>query len=81
MRGFTDRFNHDGEYTLIGRQGALCGNVNFAVGKSYFTEHAIAVRADKKKPNSLSVLSVFNDGFGAVFWTICSTGIGSWKSC
>ena len=48
MRGFTDRFNHDGEYTLIGRQGALCGNVNFAVGKSYFTEHAIAVRADKK---------------------------------
>ena len=48
LRGFTDRFNHDGEYTLIGRQGALCGNVNFAVGKSYFTEHAIAVRADKK---------------------------------
>ena len=48
LRGFTDCFNHDGEYTLIGRQGALCGNVNFAVGKSYFTEHAIAVRADKK---------------------------------
>lgn len=48
LRGFTDRFNHDGEYTLIGRQRALCGNVNFAVGKSYFTEHAIAVRADKK---------------------------------
>ena len=48
LRGFTDRFNHDGEYTSIGRQGALCGNVNFAVGKSYFTEHAIAVRADKK---------------------------------
>ena len=48
LRGFTDRFNHDGEYTLIGRQGALCGNVNFAVGKSYFTEHAIAVRADQK---------------------------------
>ena len=48
LPGFTDRFNHDGEYTLIGRQGALCGNVNFAVGKSYFTEHAIAVRADKK---------------------------------
>ena len=48
LRGFTDRFNHDGEYTLIGRQEALCGNVNFAVGKSYFTEHAIAVRADKK---------------------------------
>lgn len=47
LRGFTDRYNHDGEYALIGRQGALCGNVNYSVGKSYFTEHAIAVKAGK----------------------------------
>ena len=47
LRGFTDRYNHDGEYVLIGRQGALCGNVNYSVGKSYFTEHAIAVKAGK----------------------------------
>lgn len=47
LRGFTAKFNHDGLYTLIGRQGALCGNMNLVFGKSFFTEHAIAVQANK----------------------------------
>ena len=45
LRGYTERYNHDGEYALIGRQGALCGNMNYSVGKAYFTEHAVAVKA------------------------------------
>ena len=31
LRGYAKQYNHDGFYALIGRQGALCGNVNTAV--------------------------------------------------
>ena len=44
LRGYTECYTHDGDYVLIGRQGALCGNVNHVVGKSYISEHAIAVQ-------------------------------------
>ena len=41
LRGHTEGFTHEGELILIGRQGALCGNVNYATGKFWATEHAI----------------------------------------
>ncbi|WP_081330723.1 restriction endonuclease subunit S [Paenibacillus polymyxa] len=47
LRGCTNTYNHDGLYALIGRQGALCGNMNISYGKAYFTEHAIAVKGNK----------------------------------
>lgn len=43
LRGFTSTYTHDGFYLLIGRQGALCGNINRSYGKAYISEHAIAV--------------------------------------
>ena len=41
LRGYTSRFTHDGDYVLIGRQGALCGNVVRASGKFFASEHAV----------------------------------------
>jgi type I restriction enzyme S subunit len=48
LRGYTNRYSHEGEYVLIGRQGALCGNIQFVKGKSYISEHAIAVQANEQ---------------------------------
>jgi len=41
IRGYVDEYSHAGKYSIIGRQGALCGNVNVAEGRFYATEHAV----------------------------------------
>ena len=47
IRGHTSSFSHDGNYLLIGRQGALCGAIHLASGKFWATEHAVVVDPGK----------------------------------
>lgn len=54
LRGYTDKFNFEGECIIIGRQGAKCGNVRYFCGKAYMTDHAIVgVANDEHSPRFL----------------------------
>lgn len=41
IRGFTDGYTHDQTAVLIGRQGAMCGNIHVAEGRFWASEHAV----------------------------------------
>lgn len=41
IRGFTDTFNASGDSIIIGRVGALCGNIHVDKGNVYITDNAI----------------------------------------
>ena len=43
IRGYVSKSNRSGDYPIIGRQGALCGNINRGTGEFYATEHAVCV--------------------------------------
>jgi type I restriction enzyme S subunit len=44
LRGYYPEYSHSGEYLLVGRQGALCGNVHYVNEKFWATEHAVTVK-------------------------------------
>jgi type I restriction enzyme S subunit len=43
LRGYSSTFTHEGYYALVGRQGHLCGNINYAQGQFFASEHALVV--------------------------------------
>ena len=47
IRGYINKYSHTESYPIVGRQGALCGNVNYAEAPFYATEHAVVVKPIK----------------------------------
>lgn len=41
IRGYTSDYTNDGNFVLIGRQGALCGNIHVVRGRFWASEHAV----------------------------------------
>lgn len=51
LRGYYSEFNTEGPHLLVGRQGALCGNIHSVDGQYWCTEHAVVTT-----PSSLVTL-------------------------
>ena len=62
VRGYISNYSHDGDFVLIGRQGALCGNIHIARDKFWASEHAVVATLDA--PHSVewfaAILDVMN---------------------
>jgi len=41
IRGYSSAYTHCGNHVVIGRQGALCGNINYAAGCFWASERAV----------------------------------------
>jgi type I restriction enzyme S subunit len=48
LRGYFSHYTNNGDHILIGRQGALCGNINYTHGKFWASEHAVVVYLNSK---------------------------------
>lgn len=72
IRGYCDQYSHTGEYVVVGRQGALCGNVRLIHGKNYLSEHAIAVRANEENETKflLYLMSGITISKSAICWKL-----------
>lgn len=48
QRGWYDKYNVDGITVIVGRQGALSGNVHLVRGKMWATEHAVITKCSRE---------------------------------
>ena len=48
LRGYYNEYSNEGDYVLVGRQGALCGNINYAYGRFWATDHAVVCYPKRK---------------------------------
>lgn len=59
ISGYHNQFNHNGEYIIVGRVGALCGNVRLVKGLFWVTDNAFILSQPKGEFYSLDFLAYY----------------------
>lgn len=77
LRGYTESSTHSGTSILIGRQGALCGNIHLVGGEFWASEHAIVVEPSGAVDSRwlAQLLRIMN--LGQYSQTVAQPGIGT----
>ena len=75
VRGFTHRFNQTESRVLIGRQGALCGNVHIACAPFWASEHALVLTPHRKTDIRWLAYTLDDQGLGALSMSAAQPGI------
>ena len=75
VRGFTHRFNQTENRVLIGRQGALCGNVHIACAPFWASEHALVLTPHRKTDIRWLAYTLDDQGLGALSMSAAQPGI------
>ena len=55
ISGYHNSFNMDGDYIIIGRVGAYCGNVRYVSGKFWLTDNAFQLIYDEKEQHPIFI--------------------------
>lgn len=75
IRGYTTRGTHTGVYPLIGRQGALCGNVHLGRGHFWASEHAVVATPRAGVDPRWLAYALQNMGLGRFSMTAAQPGL------
>ena len=55
ISGYHNSYNMDGDYIIIGRVGAYCGNVRYVSGKFWLTDNAFQLIYDEKEQHPVFI--------------------------
>lgn len=75
LRGYTERFNTVRDSILIGRQGALCGNVHLARAPFWASDHAIVVEEKTQLDRKFFYYQLLSMNLNSLSMTAAQPGI------
>lgn len=81
LRGYVNEYTNEGEYILIGRQGALAGNIHLVSEKFWATDHALVVYNNRNNTFYLYYLLIAMNLNQYAFYTAAQPGLSASAIC